>query len=511
MSQRLDRRRFLLGTGGAMLAIPMLESLAPRRAFAQTVAPPKRLLIIANEHGRCVGGGPDNLDLWSPGAASGPYAAPGRAGGLALSRMLQDLAPIVDKIVTIDGVDNIVRHATGNPDGHNSPSLTTFTCVLPDPRARTEIAGGPSIDFVAGRRLAANATMRPSIVFPASAHQSGDFGNQEEIRFWTDARSGPYVLTGNPREDATALFGSRPTTPTMPPPRPSLRDRLAQSRGSVLDGVTQSLTALSARVNAHDRMQLESHAAFIRTLEMRQSGTGTGTSPSMGCTPPDATAAPAVPTDGRTSPAFARGASDPVTIPFTVRNLVQALACDLTRVAVLDFNSDYSFASEFPSGTPFSQADSWHGTIHNTGRDSPTDNENVIVGYRYFARVFVQVIQALEAVREADGTSMLDNTCVVWTSELGYGSHRCGNLPVVLAGLGGAFAKGRHVVENRRTTGDLWAHVLRLLGGSDTTFGATGTLGALASGNGVSNLVADLGQPGYVSASTQLHRGPLSL
>src|SRR5262249_33434671 len=131
MSQRFDRRHFLLGAGGAMLAIPVLESLAPRRAFAQTSAPPKRLLIVMNQHGRCIGDDGD-LDLWSPSATSGSYATPGGTSGIALSRQLQDLAPVADKIVTFDGIDNLVRHATGNSDGHSSPIRTTFTCVLPN-------------------------------------------------------------------------------------------------------------------------------------------------------------------------------------------------------------------------------------------------------------------------------------------------------------------------------------------------------------------------------------------
>jgi len=33
MQQRIDRRRFLVGAGGALLALPMLEAHAPRVAF----------------------------------------------------------------------------------------------------------------------------------------------------------------------------------------------------------------------------------------------------------------------------------------------------------------------------------------------------------------------------------------------------------------------------------------------------------------------------------------------
>ena len=64
-------------------------------------------------------------------------------------------------------------------------------------------------------------------------------------------------------------------------------------------------------------------------------------------------------------------------------------------------------------------------------------------------------------------------------SDLGYGSgHYCYNYPVVLAGMKSAFPKGqgRHVVGQVNSLGDLYAQVLRMLGGTDATFGSTGTL-----------------------------------
>ena len=76
------------------------------------------------------------------------------------------------------------------------------------------------------------------------------------------------------------------------------------------------------------------------------------------------------------------------------------------------------------------------------------------------------------------------------------------------AGLRSAFpqGQGRHVVENRRSMGDLLAHVMRMYGGTDTTFGETGTIGSQGAVNG-----AFAGFPSFVNASTPLHAGPLNL
>ena len=44
--KQLQRRMFLKGAGGAVLALPFLESLVPRRAVGQTATPPKRFIAL---------------------------------------------------------------------------------------------------------------------------------------------------------------------------------------------------------------------------------------------------------------------------------------------------------------------------------------------------------------------------------------------------------------------------------------------------------------------------------
>ncbi|HVN32115.1 MAG TPA: hypothetical protein VMT45_09005, partial [Thermoanaerobaculaceae bacterium] len=129
-----------------------------------------------------------------------------------------------------------------------------------------------------------------------------------------------------------------------------------------------------------------------------------------------------------------------------------------------------------------------------------------------YSKYFTKLIQRLAAIRESDGSRMLDNTLVVWVSDLGYGSgHYCYNYPVVLAGMKGAFPKGqgRHVVGQVNSLGDLYAQVLRMLGGSDTTFGSTGTLSTAVGAS--TNLLPQMGRPGLINKDTPLHFGPLDL
>jgi hypothetical protein len=185
-------------------------------------------------------------------------------------------------------------------------------------------------------------------------------------------------------------------------------------------------------------------------------------------------------------------------------------------VAVFGLCADPNFSSEFPSGTPFVEDGSVHTTVHGTPTVSGNEKNatDLRTGFQLHARQFKQLVQRLATMQDTDGSRLLDNTLVVWVSSLGYGSqHLAYNIPVVLAGMKGAFSKGqgRHLVQNRRTLGDLHAHILRILGGTDMTYGETGTLGELAKANGVTNLQPELGAPGYISADTPLHAGPLDL
>lgn len=489
MSQRIDRRKFLLGAGSAMLALPMLEAFAPRTSFAGTATPPKRVLFVHHLHGRPLDD-VDGPDVWSPGAA-GPLTG-------NISTALAALAPIRDKIVTLDGIDNVLRHVTGDDGGHGSAGATCMTCAVPIVNGSdNETATGPSIDYVLGERLRANATMKPSIVFPAQL--AGDF--YQGYCFFGPNGTPPYLADSRPEVVIGDLFGS--VAPMTPPPAPTLHDKLVARRASILDGVAKSFTALRGKLNASDRDRLDQHADFVQKLEQSIQAGGGMVTPTQSCTVPNAAAIPDY------SGENGRGQKDAITTPFQIENVVQALACDLTRVAVLDFHAGYDplFPSEFPGGNQALLSSNWHALIHENGAPTDPQASTITQSFQYFAKSFTQLVQRLSQMSDLDGNSMLDSTLVVWVSDMGYGArHYDYNIPVVLAGMPSAFplGQGRHVVMNRRTLGDLYAQILRMVGGTDTTFGATGTLGDHST-----HLSTFSGK--NISTSTPLHMGPLSL
>ena len=493
MGQRLDRRKFLVGAGGAMLALPMLEAFAPRSAHADLPAAPKRVLFVSHLHGRPAGRGYNDQDNWSPGAA-GPLP-------VGISPALAALAPIRDKIVTIDGIDNIVRAAAyADPAGHAAAATTCMTCAVPNSYgADDSTATAHSIDYELGLRLRPNQTMPPSMIFPAQRAGTQYLG----YCFWGPGGSPPYLVDSRPEVAIPQLFG--PPEPAQPPAAPTLHDRLVGRRASILDGVSKSFFALRGKLNAADRERLDAHAALIEKLESTV-GQGGGVQPTESCSRPDETAVPDYSGDNN------RGQKDGITTPFQIENVVQALACDVTRVAVFDFHNGYDpvFPTEFPDGGQI-VSDNWHNMVHGAPELSDVNTPDLTQAFQYFGKSFTSLVQRLDEMVDLDGKPMLESTLVVWVSDMGYGAvHQDWNVPVVLAGMSSAFpmGQGRHVKMNRRTLGDLYAQILRMVGGSDTTFGATGTLGDVSS-NQFGDSAYDYGSG--ISPSTPLHMGSIAL
>ena len=124
--------------------------------------------------------------------------------------------------------------------------------------------------------------------------------------------------------------------------------------------------------------------------------------------------------------------------------IAMAFACDLTRVV--------TFMSEIPLNTQtnFSfvgvNSSNYHDDISHHGGD-PVKLDGIQKVNTFYATQFAALLAKLAAATDVDGSSVLDNCAIIFTSEFGDGDdHYHYDLPVVLAGrAGGAFATGRHI------------------------------------------------------------------
>lgn len=90
--------------------------------------------------------------------------------------------------------------------------------------------------------------------------------------------------------------------------------------------------------------------------------------------------------------------------------------------------------------------DGHHGLSHEPDKDEVTQAKLVKIN-KWFAGELHYLAQKLASTPEPGGEgTLLDNTLIVWTNELGKGnSHTLDNIPFVLLGGGFGFEMGRSV------------------------------------------------------------------
>jgi len=161
--------------------------------------------------------------------------------------------------------------------------------------------------------------------------------------------------------------------------------------------------------------------------------------------------------------------------------LVSALACDITRVGTMQYSdSEAKFLLTFlkaKNGNPLS--DHHHGYQHDRGFQP----EALEIIYNWYAGNFLYLLQKMDAITDANGLTMLDNSVVLWASELQEpANHGQTNIPFVLAGkLGGKLKTGQWLKVPSQPHNNMLVTLLNLFGMPTTKFGHSNyNSGALA-------------------------------
>ena len=157
--------------------------------------------------------------------------------------------------------------------------------------------------------------------------------------------------------------------------------------------------------------------------------------------------------------------------------LALAFACDLTRVASVQFSTAIN-AIRFPWLNSTAEG-------HNLSHRGPSDTEareQLIQRSRWYAEQVAYLVRQLAAITEGDRT-VLDNTVIVWGNELSLGnSHSHTEIPFVLLGsAGGHFRTGRVLDLGGQPHNRLLVSLLQALDRRTGTFGHPdfGAAGAL--------------------------------
>jgi hypothetical protein len=375
------------------MGLPWLESLA--KAAPAGAAYPKRFAVLFMGNGV-------NEDHWS---------SEGDGAAMKLSKTLEPLAPIKNKVNVIHGL--FQKRATGLGI---HPAQTG--CLL------------------SGAQIQKGAIIHNAItVDQVIANQIGQDTPQSSLVLACEQPMTGYHETNFSLAYSSHVSWQSADSPVPTEVYPSLAwDSLFENRGSlrnmsVLDRVMEDANSLTKEISSTDKAKLDEYLTSVREVEKRvdkmrgdkqkadEAGKGKSTPVAMMERP-----ANGLPEDVRD---HARLMLDLIAIAFQT---------DKTRVASLLLCRDLS-AMYYPF---LEVREGHHAASHN----------NLSDGYERISRFHLSQLaylaQKLDAMPEGDGT-VLDHSCLMWINNMMVGrKHDNTRLPLVLAGgLGGSLKTGR--------------------------------------------------------------------
>lgn len=402
-SHTFTRRHFLsaLGLGTSGLFLPSL-------GYAQE-APPKRFLLLFTAQG-CAphrwecnpAGNAADVD-WSMDWTSWTNSE--------FSDSLKPLQPWASHCSAIGGLGLVSCASDGSGYHHERAKAHGPTGADAKWIGGMPYGGDLSID-----QIIANHISRPDRY--RSIECSVDGGLAYDGQGGSALYRGPAQLLptiDSPTALWNRLFGSQTGT----------GDPTLARQSSVLDMVAQRYATRAQKLSTADRQKLESHRDLIRDLEQRVVGI---TDAQCG----------SVPSEPNGSDLYEDNFEQHVDL------LAAAFSCDLTRVASIQMGQLSPSQLGLPAG---SMHDLYaHGIYYNM------DAENAMADYMaYHAAQLAYALQKLDSIPEGGGT-LLDNTVVLWLTELADSWHGMDRYPVVLAGGANSGLKLGRYIHHARTT-----------------------------------------------------------
>jgi hypothetical protein len=410
MSQ-IDRRTFLRGVGTAM-ALPLLESMLPLTALAQTpkkAAVPVRMAYVFTPNGV-------DIDHWTPVAEGLNYDLP---------YILEPLKDVQKSINVLTGLTQHNAFALGDgPGDHARSTAAWLTGVHPRKTAGSDIKNGISADQVAAQKIGFQTKFASLELGCERGAGAGDCDSGYSCAYssnisWRGVIT-PMAMEVNPRLVFERLFGNG--DPSGQYESVSRRNLFRQS---ILDFVAEDAHKLRSRLGIHDQRKLDEYLQGVREIEERL-----------------------VKFEQGTSAAVLKGVEKPSGIPADLGEhirlmgdmMILAFQADLTRISTFMVGNDGSNRSyreiDVPEG---------HHDMSHHGND-PVKLEKKRRIDRFHVEQLAYMLKKMQSIKEPNGT-LLDNCMVVYGAGISDGNrHNHDNLPILLAGrAGGSLKTGRHI------------------------------------------------------------------
>jgi hypothetical protein len=390
------RREFLSHLGIGAAALPFVLNL-PSLGLANQQRRKQRLVVMFSPNGVI----PANF--W-----------PDEEGdSFTLKEILKPLAPFQDRTLILHGVCDRVR---GDGDAH----MRGIGCLL----TGTELFPG---NIQGGSHTPAGWSSGISI--------DQEIKNFLQKHPETRTRFGSLefgVMVPERADTWTRMVYTGPNKPVAPIDDPyqmfaKLYGR-TKDRGhlkSVLDELRDDLRKVESLVSAEDRRLLKEHQAFVREMEQELKA-------------PDTTLDHAVP---ELEPGIKEENDNmPKISKMQIDLMVNSFAADFARIATLQFTNSVGQAR-----MRWLDVDEGHHELSHEPDSNEKVQDKLTRINKWYCEQMAYLAQRLAETPEPGGEgSLLDNTLILWTNELGKGnSHTLDNIPFVLVGGGLDFHMGR--------------------------------------------------------------------
>jgi Protein of unknown function (DUF1552) len=415
-THRIHRRSFLRGLG-VCVSLPTLESvsraaevMAPaERSLATTASGmPLRMGFIAFANG-------SNYSRWQPKGEGREYE---------MNETFEPMRALKDKFQVVTHLAHDTANNWGDGPGDHARSGASFlTGCHAWKTLGSRLHLGISVDQIVARQIE-HLTRLDSLqlgVEGTRLYGSCDTGYPCAYQYnisWA-SETLPLSPEPNPRLVFEKLFGSGPAAER----EANLRLRL-ERRKSVLDFVLDDVRRLNRDLGRNDQQKVEEYLAGVRKLEQQIARSERFKLPDPAIQEPAGIPA---------------NHGDHVDVMYDL--MAMAFQTDSTRVI------SYCVAPE-GSNRPFPTLDipeGHHFLTHHQGNQEKILKVAKIE--RWYMERFAKFLRTLDAMKDADGKSVLDNSMLVYGCAIGDGNrHNHDDLPIVLAGGGGgSLTPGRHL------------------------------------------------------------------
>ncbi len=393
-----NRRDFLRDLGVSAAVAPLLGSLSSIGLASQKDRRKQRLIVMFSPNGIV----PDSF--W-----------PDEEGDqFTLKPILKPLEPFKDRTLLLHGVGDRIR---GDGDNHMRGIGCLLTGIELFPgnvqggsHTPAGWASGISIDQEIKNFLQQDPATRTRFGSLEVGVMVPDRADTWTRMSYAGANK-PLAPVDDPYQMFNKLYGQA-------------KDR--QLLASVLDDLQDDLKKVSAAVSTEDRRLLDEQATFVR--EMEQELQAAGKSKEIHAVPE---LEPGVREENDNIPQISK---------MQTELLVNSFVNDFARVATLQYTNAVGNAKMRWFGID----DGHHSLSHEP--DSNEDAQTKLIKINtWLCEQLAHLAKRLGETPEPGGDgSLLDNTTIVWTNELGKGnSHTLNDIPFVLVGNGLGFKMGR--------------------------------------------------------------------